>query len=37
MDGLELPNPTHFARIGSSGGTFTIFNLDMLDSTINHL
>ncbi len=33
MDGIELPNPTHFARIGSSGGTFTIFNLDMLDKS----
>ena len=33
MDGIELPNPTHFARIGSSGGTFTIFNLDILDKS----
>ncbi len=33
MDGIELPNPTHFARIGSAGGTFTIFNLDLLDKS----
>ncbi|HIP37288.1 MAG TPA: TonB-dependent receptor [Crocinitomix sp.] len=33
MAGIELPNPTHFARIGSSGGTFTIFNLDLLDKS----
>jgi hypothetical protein len=33
MDGIELPNPTHFARIGSSGGTFTIFSLQLLDKS----
>ncbi len=33
MNGIELPNPTHFAKIGSSGGTFTIFNLDILDKS----
>lgn len=33
FDGLELPNPTHFARIGSSGGTFTIFSLRLLDDS----
>lgn len=33
FDGLELPNPTHFARIGSSGGTFTIFSLRLLDNS----
>jgi len=30
MYGVELPNPTHFARIGSSGGTFTIFSMQLL-------
>ncbi len=33
MEGIELPNPTHFARIGSSGGTFTIFSLQLLDKS----
>jgi len=33
MEGVELPNPTHFARIGSSGGTFTIFSLQLLDKS----
>lgn len=33
MDGIELPNPTHFSRIGSSGGTFTIFSLQLLDKS----
>jgi hypothetical protein len=32
-NGVELPNPTHFARIGSSGGTFTIFSLGLLDKS----
>jgi hypothetical protein len=31
MEGVELFNPTHFARIGSSGGTFTIFSMQILD------
>lgn len=33
MEGIELPNPTHFARIGSAGGTFTIFSLQLLDQS----
>ena len=33
MEGIELPNPTHFARIGSAGGTFTIFSLQLLDKS----
>ena len=33
MEGIELPNPTHFSRIGSSGGTFTIFSLQLLDKS----
>lgn len=30
LEGVELPNPTHFARIGSSGGTFTIFSMHLM-------
>lgn len=30
MEGVELPNPTHFARIGGSGGTFTIFSMQLM-------
>jgi hypothetical protein len=33
MEGIELPNPTHFSRIGSAGGTFTIFSLQLLDQS----
>ncbi len=33
MEGVELFNPTHFARIGSSGGTFTIFSMQLLDKS----
>ncbi len=33
MEGLILPNPTHFSRIGSSGGTFTIFSIQLLDDS----
>lgn len=33
MEGVELPNPTHFARIGSSGGTFTIFSMQLMDKS----
>lgn len=33
MEGIELPNPTHFARIGGSGGTFTIFSMQLMDKS----
>lgn len=33
MEGVELFNPTHFARIGSSGGTFTVFSMQLLDKS----
>ena len=33
MEGVELPNPTHFARIGGSGGTFTIFSMQLMDKS----
>lgn len=30
VGGVEVPNPNHFARIGSSGGTFTLFSTQLL-------
>ncbi|MEL6631926.1 MAG: TonB-dependent receptor [Bacteroidota bacterium] len=30
IEGIDIPNPNHFARIGSSGGTFTIFSQQVL-------
>lgn len=33
IEGVELNNPTHFARIGSSGGTFTVFSMQILDKS----
>ncbi len=33
MEGVGLPNPTHFARIGGSGGTFTIFSMQLMDKS----
>lgn len=30
VEGVPIPNPNHFARIGSSGGTFTIFSNQVL-------
>ncbi len=30
VEGIPIPNPNHFARIGSSGGTFTIFSNQIL-------
>jgi len=30
IEGIPIPNPNHFARIGSSGGTFTIFSNQVL-------
>ncbi|MDX2285691.1 MAG: TonB-dependent receptor [Bacteroidia bacterium] len=30
LEGIDIPNPNHFARIGSSGGTFTIFSQQLL-------
>jgi hypothetical protein len=31
LEGIDIPNPNHFARKGSSGGGITIFSLSMLD------
>ncbi|MCB0641661.1 MAG: carboxypeptidase-like regulatory domain-containing protein, partial [Phaeodactylibacter sp.] len=31
LEGIDIPNPNHFARRGSSGGGITIFSLSMLD------
>lgn len=33
VEGIDIPNPNHFARIGSSGGGITIFNSSMLSSS----
>ncbi len=33
LEGIELPNPNHFARIGSNGGTFTIFSNNVLTNS----
>ncbi|MEO0472948.1 MAG: TonB-dependent receptor [Bacteroidota bacterium] len=30
VEGVDIPNPNHFARIGSSGGSFTIFSNQVL-------
>ncbi|MEM1217525.1 MAG: TonB-dependent receptor [Bacteroidota bacterium] len=31
LEGIDIPNPNHFARRGSSGGGITIFSMSMLD------
>ncbi|MEL6589288.1 MAG: TonB-dependent receptor [Bacteroidota bacterium] len=33
VEGIDIDNPTHFARIGSSGGSFTIFSNQVLDNS----
>ncbi len=33
LEGVEVINPSHFARIGSSGGTFTVFSMQLLDKS----
>ncbi|TAE48105.1 MAG: TonB-dependent receptor [Bacteroidetes bacterium] len=33
LEGIDIPNPTHFARIGSSSGTFTIFSNQLLSNS----
>lgn len=33
LEGIDIPNPNHFARRGSSGGGITIFSLSMVDRT----
>ncbi|MEZ4827485.1 MAG: TonB-dependent receptor [Bacteroidia bacterium] len=30
LEGIDIPNPNHFARIGGSSGTFTIFSNQLL-------
>ncbi|MEZ4775846.1 MAG: TonB-dependent receptor [Bacteroidia bacterium] len=30
LEGVDIPNPNHFARIGGSSGTFTIFSNQLL-------
>jgi hypothetical protein len=31
LEGIDIPNPNHFARRGTSGGGITIFSISMLD------
>ena len=33
LEGIDIPNPNHFARKGSSGGGITIFSASMLGSS----
>ncbi len=33
LEGIDIPNPNHFARIGSSGGGITIFSASMLTNS----
>ena len=33
LEGIDIPNPNHFARRGSSGGGITIFSISLLDRT----
>ncbi|GAB4406136.1 MAG: carboxypeptidase-like regulatory domain-containing protein [Bacteroidia bacterium] len=33
VEGVDIPNPNHFARIGGSGGTFTIFSNQVLTNS----
>jgi hypothetical protein len=33
LEGVDIPNPNHFARKGSSGGGITVFSSNMLDNS----
>jgi len=33
LNGIDIPNPNHFARRGSSGGGITIFSISMLSNS----
>ncbi|MCB9298116.1 MAG: TonB-dependent receptor [Lewinellaceae bacterium] len=33
LEGIDIPNPNHFARKGSSGGGITIFSVSMLSNS----
>ncbi len=33
LEGIDIPNPNHFARRGSSGGGITIFSASLLDNS----
>ncbi len=33
LEGIDIPNPNHFARKGSSGGGITVFSSSMLDNS----
>ncbi len=33
LEGIDIPNPNHFARKGSTGGGITVFSLSMLNNS----
>ncbi|RMG25684.1 MAG: TonB-dependent receptor [Bacteroidetes bacterium] len=33
LEGIDIPNPNHFARAGSSGGGITVFSAQLLDNS----
>ncbi len=33
LDGIEIPNPNHFAEVGSSGGAISMINTNLLDNS----
>lgn len=33
LDGIEIPNPNHFAEVGSSGGAISMINNNLLDNS----
>ncbi|MCB9040333.1 MAG: hypothetical protein H6557_27215 [Lewinellaceae bacterium] len=33
LEGIDIPNPNHFARRGASGGGITIFSVSMLSNS----
>jgi len=33
LDGVEIPNPNHFAEVGSSGGAISMINNNLLDNS----
>jgi len=33
VDGMDIPNPNHFAYVGTSGGGFTMFSSQVLSNS----
>lgn len=33
IEGIDVPTPTHFAPLGSAGGTFTLFSINVLGNS----